>query len=78
MPIHIIISDCQITASGTLEIQKLSLIDSETGESLRIAKITPELVTLLKSIEIDVELYSKIKDNKKLMYLIKTFNLITL
>jgi hypothetical protein len=58
-------SDPQITDQGGLLIPEIYVIDTETGEKLRIAKITPELVDYLKMIEIDVSDYFTAQEMKK-------------
>ena len=75
------ISECQLTEKGTLEITKLEIIDNESGETLRIARITPELVEFLKSIEINIDFWTRIQNmkdkNPAFRVLIDSFNLYT-
>lgn len=70
----------EITLEGELLIKKFAIIDGETGEELRIAKVTPELEKLIKSIEIDITNYMNfihIKEkNSNFMKLVSDFNLI--
>ena len=80
MPTRLIISECEIQDIG-LFISKFSVIDSETGDELRIVRITPELVEFLKHVEIDTDYYFEIEKMKQkqpnFRILIKEFNLIT-
>jgi hypothetical protein len=66
---------------GRIVISSMSVIDTDTGADLRIAKITPELVDFLKHVEIDLTLYMQIEQLKKInpdiKKLIGTFALTT-
>ena len=64
---------------GAIVITRLDVVAGETGESLRVAKITPELLELFHHVEIDVTDYMKvqelIKANPAFFKLVNTFNL---
>lgn len=64
MSARLIIKTAEITPDGLL-IRTISVIESDTGEEHRIAKITPELVDYLKMIEIDVSDYFTAQEMKK-------------
>ena len=59
------ISEAEINPEGELLITQVSVIDTLSGETLRVAKITPELVSFLKMVEIDVSDFFKIQDMKR-------------
>lgn len=75
-----IITDSLITEEDELLIKKLSIIDGNTGEELRVAKVTPELKQLLDACEIDVENYLQFAEmarkNPAIKKLVNEFNLI--
>lgn len=77
--ISLIISEAEIH-DGNILITKMSIIDKNTGEVKKIAKITPELLKFLKSIEIDLTDYIyfiKMQDkNPALKKMVTSFNLI--
>lgn len=77
--INLIIKNSEII-NGELLIKKFAIIDGVSGEELRIAKITPELKTLIDSIEIDITDFMHFQEMKKrnpeLSKLVKDFNLI--
>lgn len=77
---RIIISEATIEAGGIL-ITELKVIDGVTGNDLRIAKITPELLEFLKTVEIGVDDYFAILKAKEqqpaFRKLIETFKLYT-
>jgi hypothetical protein len=58
------IKNAEITPEGIL-IRSMEIIDGESGENLRIAKLTPELLDYLKMIEISVDDYFKCQEMKK-------------
>lgn len=78
--IRLIIKEAEATEQGIL-ITKASIIDSETGIELRIAKLTPELANFFTCIEIDIERYQQIIDmcnsNEAFKHLVIHFNLIS-
>ena len=80
MQIKLKIDEILITEGGELLIKKLSIIDGDTGEQLRVAKISTELKTLLESCEIDITDYITFielkKKNPALIKLVTDFNLI--
>lgn len=57
------------------------IIDSETGETIRPAAVTPELEKFLQTVEIDLSDYFHIvemkKQNPAFAKLINTFNLVS-
>jgi len=77
---RLVIKTAEITPDGIL-IRSMEVIDGETGENLRIANLTPELLDFLKMIEIDVTKYFQIQKakekNPELKNLIDTFKLYT-
>lgn len=78
--IRLIITDAEIVEAGLL-IKSMSVIDTVSGETLKIAKLTPELLDFLKMIEIDCTNFLHIQEMKKknpnLTKLIDTFKLFT-
>jgi hypothetical protein len=56
MSARLTIIDASLTPDGIL-IQKMGIIDSVSGETIRIAKLTPELLEMLRQIEIDLSDY---------------------
>jgi hypothetical protein len=80
MPNRIIIKTIEITPDGLL-IREMSIIDSVSGEQIRIPNFTPELCAFLKMIEIDTDEFFKIqelrKKNPALNTLIDTYKLYT-
>jgi hypothetical protein len=77
---RLIIKEAEITLTGIL-ITKMSIIDSESGFELRIAKLTPGLLEFLKILEIEIDNYfevQKMKEkNPSFTKLIETFKLYT-
>lgn len=77
---RIIISEATLTETGML-ITEMKVIDGITGSDLRIAKITPELLEFLKTVEIGVDDYFDILRTKErkpaFRKLIETFKLYT-
>lgn len=77
---RLIIKTAELTKEGIL-IRSMEVIDADTGETSRIAKLTPELLDYLKLIEVDVSKYFKILDmkrkNENLTQLCETFKLYT-
>lgn len=61
----LVIKEIEHTEKGLL-ITKCSIIDIETDKELRIAKLTPELIQLFKSIEIGLDDYSKFIEMNKI------------
>jgi hypothetical protein len=59
----------------------MSVIDGETGQELRIAKLTPELCEYLKMLEFDVDAYFSVmalqKKNPAVKKLCQEFKLYT-
>ena len=78
--IRLAIKTIELTPEGIL-IREMEVIDGNTGETLRIAELTPELTEFIKMTEIDVTKYFAIQDAKKknpaLKNLIDTFKLYT-
>ena len=74
----LIIKEIEHTERGLL-IKKCSILDSNTSEELRIAKLTPDLMELFKHIEIELDDYVKFMNmaeiNPKLKKLVSKFNL---
>lgn len=75
---RLIIKTAEITPEGIL-IRSMEIIDGESGENLRIATLTPELLDFLKLLEFSVDDYFKVQEMKKnnpsFTKLIDTFNL---
>jgi hypothetical protein len=61
---RLVIKTAEITPEGLL-IRSMEVIDGATGENLRIANLTPELLEFLKMIEIDVTKYFKVMEMKR-------------
>jgi len=78
MDIKLIIKEIEHTEKGLL-ITKCSILDGKSDKELRIAKLTPELIKLFKSIEIGLDDYLKFIDmvdlNPNLKKLVKDFDL---
>jgi len=78
MKTKLIIKEIEYTEKGLL-ITKCSILDCENDKELRIAKLTPELISLFKSIEIGLDDYSKfvemVKINPNFKKLVTDFNL---
>jgi hypothetical protein len=76
MSARLIITYAELTPDGIL-IRSMSVIDSMSGDTLRISKLTPELLELLKHIEIDTSDYmqlQKMQDaNPAVKKLVETF-----
>ena len=74
------ITDISATDDGIL-IKKMQIIDSDTGDIIRIAKLTPQLAELLKQVEIDTTLImlldSMKEKNPSITKLVDTFRLFT-
>ena len=74
------IKDIELTPDGIL-IKSMNVIDGDTGETLRVAKLTLELVEFLRITEIDVTKYFQVlamkKKNPEMKNLIDTFKLFT-
>ena len=62
--IRLIIKTAELTPDGIL-ISSMEVIDGESGERIKIAKATPELLKYLKMIEIDVSGYMTAIEMKK-------------
>lgn len=73
--LSITIQDAEITQSGELLIKKMTIIDRSTGEDVRVAKMTPELLSFLTKVEIELHDYFKIEENPALKKLCNTFKL---
>lgn len=58
--VRLIIKEASITEAGIL-ISSMEVIDGVSGETLKIAKLTPELLDFLKLIEIEVTDYFKVQ-----------------
>jgi len=78
METKLIIKEMELTDKGLL-ITKCSILDCVNNKELRIAKLTPELISLFKSIEIGLDDYSKfismVKINPNLKKLVTDFDL---
>jgi hypothetical protein len=78
--LKLIIKSSELTPEGVILINSFSIIDSSTGDEIRIAKITPELHVFLQSCEIDISDYSTFismkEKNPVLKKLVTDFNLI--
>lgn len=57
---RIVIKEASITDKGIL-IESMEVIDGVSGETLKIAKLTPELLDFLKLIEIEIDDYFKVQ-----------------
>jgi hypothetical protein len=77
---RLIIKTIEVTPDGLL-IREMSIIDSVSGEQIRVPNFTPELCEFLKMLEIDTEQFFKIQEMRKanpaLNGLIDTFKLYT-
>ena len=58
------ITTAEITDDGIL-IRSIAIIDGVSGETIKVAKLTPELLEFLKCTEIVVDDYFKIMAAKK-------------
>jgi len=80
MSLRLIFKNITATEKG-FTCESVAVIDSESGETLRIAKITPELISFLEHIEIDVTNYftfaKMCEKNPNLKKLTDTFKLYT-
>ena len=78
--IRLKIKSATITPEGIL-IDQMEIIDRVSGTPIKIAKLTPELLEFLKSVEISLDDYLKFselkKKNPELIKLINTFQLYT-
>jgi len=78
MKTKLIIKEIEWTEKGLL-ITKCSILDCENDKEMRIAKLTPELIKLFKSIEIGLDDYMKfiemVNINPNFKKLITDFNL---
>jgi len=78
MKTKLIIKEIEWTDKGLL-ITKCSILDCENDKEMRIAKLTPELIKLFKSIEIGLDDYLKfiemVNINPNFKKLITDFNL---
>ncbi len=70
--IRLIIKTAELTADGIL-IRSMEVIDGMSGERLRVAKLTPELLEFLKITEINVTKYLQIQEMKKKNPEVKNF-----
>lgn len=77
---RIVITKASIEA-GNILITEMKVIDGVSGVDLRIAKITPELLEFLKTVEIGVDDYFDIlkakQENPEFRKLIDNFKLYT-
>lgn len=77
---RIVITKASIEA-GNILITEMKVIDGVSGVDLRIAKITPELLEFLKTVEIGVDDYFEIlkakQENPEFRKLIENFKLYT-
>jgi len=76
--IRLVIDKAELV-DGVITITSLNIIDGVSGNILKPAKITPELLELFKTVEIELSDYMKIaelkKNNPAFMKLVNTFNL---
>jgi len=74
----LVIKEIEAMAGGLL-IKQCAVLDGITGKELKIAKLTPELIRLFKSIEIDLDDYVKFIEmvdiNPAFKKLVKDFDL---
>jgi len=56
----LIIKTAEVTPEGIL-IRSMEVIDSISGETLKISKLSPELCEFLKCVEIDLDVYFEIQ-----------------
>lgn len=77
---RLIIKNAEITPEGIL-IKSMEVIDGVSGETLKIAKLTPELLDFMKRWEVEVSDYFRFESMKKknpaLTKLINEFKLYT-
>lgn len=77
---RLIIKQAKLTDEGIL-IRTIEIIDSISGEIVKITKLTPELLEFIKMIEIDIDYYFDIQEMKKknpnFRKLIQSFKLFT-
>lgn len=78
--IRLVLKEVELTDKGIL-ITKVSLIESESGEELKIAKLNEQLLDFIKLCEFDMTEYMKIQkmkqENPAFKKLIDTFKLYT-
>lgn len=67
--------------NNSVSIGLVNIIDTENGEIIKVAKMTPELCKFLESVEIDIDAWYQIErmknKNPNFTVLINTFNLTT-
>jgi hypothetical protein len=80
MSTRLVIKTAEITPDGIL-IRSMNVIDGVSGETIKVAKLTPQLLEFLQLIEIEVDNYFQIirmkEENPHLKKLINTFKLNT-
>lgn len=80
MSARIRIKEAKVTTYG-INISSMEVIDSDTGEVLKIAKLNQKLLEFLMTCEMDVDHYFKLtcakKKNPAFVNLINTFKLFT-
>lgn len=80
MSTRLAIQEIELTEDGNMLITKIAVIDGNTGEHIRIAKITKQLIDFMKIIEIEIDDYfavqTMMKKNPAVKKLVKEFNLI--
>lgn len=78
--IRLVISEVELT-EGSIVIKKMEIIDTISGEHIKIAKINYQLLEFLKMVEIELDDYSKFMDlkakNPTITKLCETFKLYT-
>lgn len=78
--VRLVITEASIVETGIL-ISKMSVIDGVSGEVLKIAKLTPELLYFLKMVEIDLTDFMNVQEmkakNPAFTKLVETFKLYT-
>lgn len=78
--IRLVLKEVELTDKGIL-ITKVSLIESESGEELKVAKLNEQLLEFIKLCEFDMTEYMKIQkmkqENPAFKKLIDTFKLYT-
>lgn len=78
--VYLKIAKAEMTADGIL-IREVEVIEARTGATLKVAKQTPELLQMFKSVEIDASNYIHFeqlkKKNPNLLLLANRFNLCT-
>lgn len=77
---RLIIKTAELTPEGIL-IRSIEIIDRISGERIKPANLTPQLLDFMLHLEIDPDLYFKVEDLKKknpdVTELINTFRLFT-